>query len=169
MQGFAKVELLTEQNIGMLSSFSCGEAVLDDWLHNTSLKDVRSGGCQVHICLKEDALPVAFFSLSMTSILPAGLSRSLQGGIHGQIPAILLGKMGVDAIHHGRGYGGAALQEAKRCAHEACKYAGARLLAVDALNPGLVPWYKKRGFTPLPGNEQRLVCKMSAIREAMSF
>ncbi|WP_165063117.1 GNAT family N-acetyltransferase [Adlercreutzia sp. ZJ154] len=162
---FTDIILLSEDTYEMVRSFACGEEALDRWLHQSSIKDIRSGGCTVHICRDNKKLPVAFFSLSSTSILSSDLSRSQQGGITGHIPAILLGKMGVEVSRQGSGYGTAVLNCAKWYALQASKYAAARLLVVDALNVNLISWYEKRGFVSLPGDKSRLVCKMSKIEK----
>lgn len=165
---FSRVEPLIETNKDALLSFCCGKTAIDEWLHHASWKDVQSGGCQVHICFSKEGFPVAFFTLSATSIMSVDVARSMQGGMSGQIPAVLLGKMGVSAAEHGRGFGSAALDEAKRYALKTSEYAGVRLLIVDAIDSSLIPWYQARGFKSLPRNDRRLVCKMSDIRRSLA-
>ena len=84
--------------------------------------------------------------------------------MHGAIPAMLLGKMGVNSAYKGVGCGTHVLNHAMLFACNASQICASRLMVVDALNDGLVGWYERRGFTRLPGKPRRLVCKMSSIK-----
>ena len=148
----------------LFEEFTCGVAQFDTWLLRESRTAVARGECQVHVCIDNTCLPVAFFTLSSTAINSDDLSGSSRGGIHGQIPATLLGKLGVRSDLTGRGLGTRALHHAMRFALDASMKVSSRLLVVDALNDGLVSWYTKRGFVQLPSGGLRLVCKMSKIR-----
>ena len=148
----------------VFASFSCGETKFDDWLRGQARTAASRGECITHVCSDTFGVPVAFYTLSATAISPDKVSRSLQGGLHGSIPATLLGKMGVRTNAQGNGCGTRVLHHAMYSA-EAAKQVGSRLLVVDALTTDLVPWYEKRGFHKLPQSERRLVCKMSEVRK----
>lgn len=149
----------------VFASFSCGETKFDDWLRGQARTAASRGECITHVCLDDFGIPVAFYTLSSTAISSDVVSRSLQGGLHGPIPATLLGKMGVRTNAQGNGCGTRVLHHAMFSAAEAAKQVGSRLLVVDALTTDLVPWYEKRGFHKLPQSERRLVCKMSEVRK----
>lgn len=152
----------------VFASFSCGETRFDDWLRGQARTAASRGECITHVCLDDFGMPVAFYTLSATSISSDDVSKSLQGGLHGSIPATLLGKMGVRTNAQGSGCGTRVLHHAMYSAAEAAKQVGSRLLVVDALTTDLVPWYEKRGFHKLPQSERRLVCKMSEVRKICS-
>ena len=75
----------------LLEGFTCVVAQFDTWLLRESRTAVARGECQVHVCIDNAGLPVAFFMLSSTAINSDDLSGSSRGGIHGQVPATLLG------------------------------------------------------------------------------
>ena len=148
----------------LLEGFTCGVAQFDTWLLRESRTAVARGECHVHVCIDNAGLPVAFFTLSSTAINSDDLSGSSRGGIHGQVPATLLGKLGVRSDLASRGLGSRVLHHAMRFALDASMKVSSRLLVVDALDDGLVSWYTERGFVRLPSGGLRLVCKMSKIR-----
>ena len=148
-----------------LMSFGCGVNTLDDWLHTSAHSAASRGECAVHICVDSSDLPVAFFTLSATSISPADVTNKYRGGLHGPIPATLLGKMGVRTDMQGNGCGTRLLYLAMLYALRSARFVSSRLLVVDALTVDLVPWYENRGFRRLPSSERRLVCKMSDVEK----
>lgn len=147
-----------------IEGFTCGVTQFDTWLLRESRTAVARGECQVHVCVDDANSPVAFFTLSSTAINSADLSGSARGVIHGQIPATLLGKLGVRSDLAGRGLGTRTLHHAMRFALDASLKVSSRLLVVDALDENLISWYMKQGFVQLPSGGLRLVCKMSKIR-----
>lgn len=152
-------------DIKLFENFSCGEAAFDEWLQRSSKTASARGECVTHICVDSTGMPVAFFTLSATSISPGDVSSQLRGGLHGSIPATLLGKMGVRTDLQGTGCGTRVLHHAMKLALITSELVSSRLLVVDALTTDLVPWYVQRGFRKLPQSERRLVCKMSDIRK----
>ena len=149
-----------------IRTFSCGEEYFDTWLHQNAKKAAARDECMVHVCIDGGGKPVAYFTLSATSINPDEVSSNARGGLHGPIPAILLGKMAVSSqLRINAGCGTHVLRHAMRYAVKSAAIVSARLLVVDAYSPGLIDWYVKRGFTSLPNMPNRLVCKMSKARK----
>lgn len=150
---------------GLLANFTCGEPAFDEWLRKSSCTAGARGECATHICVDALGLPVAFFTLSATSITSGEVTNRFRGGLHGFIPATLLGKMGVRTDLQGTGCGTCVLHHAMRFALKSTELVSSRLLVVDALTTDLVPWYEQRGFRKLPESKRRLVCKMSDVRK----
>lgn len=149
----------------VINQFSCGVTKFDSWLRASAHDAEARGECRVHVCLGAGGFPVAFFTLSSTSIQSSGVPKRLSGGMDNSVPATLLGKMGVRTDIQGNGYGTRVLHHAMHIALDAAELVSSRLLVVDALTTDLVPWYENRGFRKLPGSERRLVLKMSKIAE----
>lgn len=149
----------------LFSVFECGHSAFDRWLRDSAHNAALRGECVVHVCIDKSGIPVAFFTLSATSINSDNLSRNQKGGMHGPIPATLLGKMGVRTDIQGNGCGTRVLHRAMKYALDSALIVSSRLLVVDALTTDLIPWYTKRGFKKLPSSERRLVCKMSDVEK----
>lgn len=76
-----------------------------------------------------------------------------------QVPAVLLGMMGVDERFKGFGLGASLLQDAISNAMKVAELAGARALVVDPTGPSAAAFYEHFGFKKLPGTE-RMVLKL---------
>lgn len=133
-------------NIQLFEDFTCGEPAFDEWLRKSSCTASARGECVTHVCIDGQGLPTAFFTLSATSINPGDVTGGYRGGLHGSIPATLLGKMGVRVDLQNAGYGTRTLYHAMRFALTSAELVSSRLLVVDALTTDLVPWYERRGF-----------------------
>jgi len=79
------------------------------------------------------------------------------------IPAILLGQLGVDRAFQGRAYGELLLTDAQARVHEISENAGVRALMLDAQAERLASWYAKHGCMRFPG-KLRLFKSIQAIR-----
>ena len=149
-----------------LESFSCGEENLDKWVREKVQKDCACGACRAHFCLDSSNEIVAFFTLSGASVKPVSLPNKHRGGIGGDIPAVLIGRLGVRSNLRGNGYGVDVLNHALKMACEASNVIGFRLITLEAKNENLVAWYKSYGFASLPGNRLKMVM---AIKEARAI
>lgn len=71
-----------------------------------------------------------------------------------QIPAVLLGMLGVDEKYKGIGLGASLLKDAIENAQKVAALAGARALAVDPIDDNAAGFYRHFGFTELPGTSR---------------
>jgi GNAT superfamily N-acetyltransferase len=86
-----------------------------------------------------------------------------------QIPALLLAKLALDRSHQGSGLGSELLVTALTTIVEAAKRAEGRLVIVDAVNDQAKRFYEHHNFTPLPGDDRRLVMKLSTAAGALGI
>lgn len=154
-----------------LTGFECGEPDLDLWLQRDAFEWQEESRCTVYLAVTGENEIVGFFSLSMYHLQ----SRAVKGAVDasGNIPAVLLGKFGVDKRFRGPN------RESRGCGHQGTllmreiigkarlisKDIACRLLYVEALNDRLVPWYEKRGFTSLQ-NPRKMVLDLGRDPEA---
>jgi len=158
-----RIAPIREIDKGLFFEFECGVTAFDRWLRESAHNAASRGECAAHVCIDRDGAPVAFFTLSATSINSDVVSNNHRGGMHGPIPATLLGKMGVRTDLQGGGCGTCVLHHAMKYALQSARIVSSRLFVVDALTSDLVSWYEARGLKKLPGSERRLVCKMSDV------
>ena len=71
-----------------------------------------------------------------------------------QVPAVLLGMMGVDEEFKGLGLGASLLKDAIENALKISALAGARALIVDPVDDEAAAFYAHFGFTTLPGTNR---------------
>ena len=71
-----------------------------------------------------------------------------------QVPAVLLGMLGVDERFKGRGLGASLLRDAVQNAMKVASLAGARALVVDPTGEQAASFYEHFGFMSLPGTSR---------------
>lgn len=150
-----------------LSGFSSKEAVLDEWLRDRALDNIKLGTSRTYVtCLAGSRSVVGYYSLAMGSVLgqevPGGMLRNMPR----VIPAVVLGRLAVDQQDRGHWLGAVLLRDAVLRGIRAAGDVSARLMMVHALSPAAEAFYLKHGFTRLPGDAPTLalgLVKFSAI------
>lgn len=68
------------------------------------------------------------------------------------IPVVLLGQLGIDIQHQGKGYGERLLMDAQARVHEISLKIGIRAMILDARTERLAKWYESYDFIRHPGS-----------------
>jgi len=103
------------------------------------------------------------YTLSATGVklaaFPAGITRKLPK--YPLVPATLLGRLAVDKIHQGRGYGRFLLADAlfRAVRSEIASFA----IIVDAKDEAARRFYERESFLPFPDQPLRLFRSMADI------
>lgn len=152
-----------------LTGFDCGVAVLDEWLARFALPDQRAGSSITYV-LERAHRVVGFYTLAPHVIEPDEATARLRAGLPRRrpIPVFLLARLGLDRSEHGTGLGAALLRDAlARCA-AAADEVGGRAVVVHAKDGEAAGFYRRFGFTPLPGNPQHLYLLMKDLRASIA-
>ena len=137
-----------------LSNFCCGVEIVDDWAHRRAHKAMSQGTAVVYACL-EGGKVAGLYSLSAHSVARSDVKGGwLRRNTSEQIPAFLLGMLGVDKDYQGQGLGRSLLRDAILRAQSASREIGARALLVDPAGEGTSRFYEQYGFKPLPETER---------------
>ena len=137
-----------------LSNFCCGVEIVDDWAHRRAHKAMSQGTAVVYVCL-EGAKVAGLYSLSAHSVARSDVKGGwLRRNTPEQIPAVLLGMLGVDKDYQGQGLGRSLLRDAILRAQSASREIGARALLVVPAGAGTARVYAQYGFKPLPETER---------------
>ena len=133
--------------------FSCGAAMLDNYLHTQASQDVKRKLCVV-FAMVEDTTIKGYYTLSNASIpadlMPEAIKKKMPGS-YKALPVTLLGRLAIDAKFKGQGLGGILLIDAlKRSFSVAGESLGSIGVVVDPLDEGAAAFYKKFGFIQLP-------------------
>lgn len=148
-------------------AFSSGEETIDRWFVGLSSQQVRRGLTAVQVLVDTATGAVAgFYALSNYTVRAEMLTDLGLKNLPQQmlIPAHLIGKLGVHRDYQGRGFGKLLVYDALKVAEVQTASSGSVCVVVDALNPTLVPWYQRLGFTPLAGHPLQLAITMNDIR-----
>ena len=146
-----KIELLNSSL--NKKDFSCGAAMLDNYLHTQASRDVRRKLCAVFVLVDDTAIK-GYYTLSNASI-PAELMpdviRKKMSGSYKALPVTFPGRLAIDAKFKGQGLGSILLIDAlKRSFSVAGESIGSIGVVVDPLDKDAAAFYKKFGFILLP-------------------
>lgn len=79
------------------------------------------------------------------------------------IPAILIGRLAVDADYLGKGWGARLLVNALKTALASTKQVAAAFVIVRAIDDDACRFYERFGFLPMPGDTRRHFLPMATI------
>ncbi|XCB36037.1 GNAT family N-acetyltransferase [Arcanobacterium hippocoleae] len=169
-----------------LASFSCGVSELDTWLKNESVHASRMRTAQTWVLVRENMQRdcnyldsnypyqenhrtevLGYYSISAHKLSREGLPLKVAHGAPAEIPAALIGKLALDLSLQGCGLGEELLSDALVRIVAAAKIIAIRAVVVDAINDGVIDFYKKYGFVQIP-KTFRLVQKISNIEKSLN-
>lgn len=134
-----------------IGAFQSGEASLDDWLRGRALANMALGASRTFVsCQAGGRRVVGFYALAMGQILNQEATGSVRRNMPRFIPAVVLGRLAVDAAWQGKGLGAALLKDAVMRALRAAGDVSARLVVVHAISSDAEAFYLRHGFKRLP-------------------
>ncbi len=148
--------------------FSCGKAPLDRFLREQADQERRRGVSQTYVLANGREI-LGFYSLAATSVdlslVPPEIGKKLPR--YPVVPAILLGRLAVDARCAGQGRGEHLLADALRASFETSKKIGAAFVIVDALDKDAAAFYAYMGFCPFQDRPQKLFLRMIDVKAVL--
>lgn len=152
-------------SVHMRKAFSCGEPTLDAYLRQQAGQDVKRDLAVCYVLTESGSrVVIGYYTLSASTIelgeLPVELRR--RSGKYPLVPAVLLGRLAVNASTHSQGYGAVLLADALRRATDAG--VGVRLIVVGALHENAVRFYEHFGFQRLTDASMRLFITTDTVR-----
>jgi GNAT superfamily N-acetyltransferase len=135
-----------------LSKFNSAEPTLDAWLRQRAFKNAEILATKTYVtCPSEDSRRVVgYYAVCMGQILNREGTGSMRRNMPQHIPAVILGRLAVDAAWQGMGLGRALLEDVVSRSLRAAHEISARLLVVHAISPDDEAFYTRNGFTRLP-------------------
>ena len=143
--------------------FQCGHTKIDRYFHQIVTQDVRRNYATCYVGVDTATQRVAgFYTLSAHSIplsdMPSEFTRKLPA--YPNVPAVLIGWLGIDRDFQGRRLGSMLLVDAiSRVAHASI---GAHAIFADAINDEAVSFYERFGFLRFKTKPTSLFMPISA-------
>jgi GNAT superfamily N-acetyltransferase len=134
----------------ILAGFDCGKEALNDWLAQHALSNQQTGTSRTWVVTDETQRVVAFYASATAVVLRSEATSKARRNQPEQIPAVLLGRMAVDAKHKGKGLGAALLKHFLVKAIEVSQAVGVRLLLVHAKDDEARSFYEHYEFERSP-------------------
>ena len=149
------------------TSFQCGSSPLETYFQKQVSQDMRRrfGKCFVAVDVDTERVS-GFYTMSASSLalsaLPDKFCKRLPR--YPLIPVVLIGRLAVDIRAQGQGLGSSLIIDAVR--RVAPNDIGVFAIVVDAKDASACAFYKRHGFTPIKGDENRLVLSVDAALKA---
>jgi len=146
---YAGPQLLSSEHV--LTGFDCGKPALNGWLVRRSLSNQSGGTSRTWVVIEvETQRVVGFYASSTASVLRSSAPKKFGRNQPEELPAILLGRIGVDAKHKGKGLGTALLRHFMFKAIEVAGTVGVRLVLAHAKDEEAKSFYRYYGFFESP-------------------
>lgn len=145
-------------------AFRSGSEPLDSYFRERVGQDIRRRLAACFVAVGEDDAVAGFYTLAATSLvfgdLPEARARKLPH--YPVIPAVLLGRLAIDAGHQGKRLGSALVADAllRAARAEIAAYA----MVVDAKDDSAASFYRHLGFESLPDDARRLLLPLATFR-----
>jgi len=145
--------------------FSCGKAVLDDFLRFRASQYEKRRLGRTYVALFPGAATVAgYYTLAAGAVAVANLPpEAAKRLLKHPVPVILLGRLAVDQKARGQGLGKALLRDALRRSLDLSEQLGLFAVEVLAIDAEARQFYLDYGFVPLADNELHLFLPMRTI------
>lgn len=129
------------------TNFDCGHQAINHYLWNMANQHHKKGISKTHLLVDGDEI-LGFYTLSNMSI------DNQTGFIKGyprQIPAILIGRMGVSVKYQGQGLSKTLLSHAINKVQALSLDTGIAFVMIDAKTDELSQYYQRLGFKSIDG------------------
>jgi hypothetical protein len=141
------------------STFSCGQADLDDWFQRRAGQGDRRNVARVFVAMDSELGVVGFYSLSSFRLdladLPQEIARKLPR--YGGVPAALIGRLARDIRVRGKGVGELLVADALRRILSAAQSLAVFAIVVDAKDERAATFYEAFGLPPFPAASEPAV------------
>lgn len=149
-------------------NFDCEEKSLNDYIQNYARSNSRDDISQTHVLLDdENKKIISYYSTCNYSVAKESLATKFGVPVK-QVPATLIGRLAVDKIYKGKGYGASTLVEALKQIKTISRVTGIKIVIVDALNISATSFYKSFGFIEFDDDPMRLFITVATIDSLVS-
>jgi len=150
-----------------LSSFDCGEPVLDDWLKGRAASNESRFSRTYVVC--EGNLVVGYYCISAGAVERAVAPGKLRRNAPNSIPVSILGRLAVSRSHAGRGLGSDLLADALKRIALASQSIGIGAVMVQAKDEAAKRFYLSRAeFDEHPADSRTLYLPIETVVAAFS-
>lgn len=137
-----------------IRDFTCGDRLVDDWIHSYALRRQRQGRAQVTVCThSSDTAVRALFAVTSRHLQVAGADAT---AVLPATPEVVIERLALRGDLRGRGHGVALLFEALASGVDVVHGAADAVVTLEASTPERAAWYRANGFTPFSSDALRL-------------
>lgn len=150
------------------SDFDCGEESLDRYLADRALTNHLAdlGRCYVCVDAGTDQI-LGYYTLSAVAVEHADLPGRVRRNAPSPVPAVLMGRLAIDAKAQGIGLGRFLVRDAILSTLAAADRIGVRILLVHALHGQAANFYEALGFRRSPTDPLHLYLLLADARASL--
>jgi predicted N-acetyltransferase YhbS len=145
-----------------VGAFECTHADLVDFLRRRALANQLSGASRTWVACV-DGRVVGYHSLAAGSVARIQVPGHVRRNMPEPIPAVVLGRLAVDARHEGQGIGGGLLKDAVLRSVNVAREVGARVLLCHAIDEPARTFYLHHGFRVSPIEELTVMLDLTKV------
>ncbi|MBD8871609.1 GNAT family N-acetyltransferase [Rhodanobacter sp. DHB23] len=145
-----------------LDDFSCGEAVLDEWLKRRALVNQASGASRTFVVADGNGRVYGYSALATGAVAHQLATGNVRRNMPDPIPVMVLARLAIDHGTQGNKLGGALLRDAVERTAVMARNADVRALLVHALHERARSFYEHYGVRVSPVDPLTLMLRLDA-------
>ncbi len=150
------------------TDFDSGEESLDRYLAERALTNHLADLGRCYVCVDADThKTLGYYTLSAVAVERAELPGRVRRNAPNPVPAVLMGRLAIDAVAQGTGLGRFLVRDAILSTLAAADRIGVRILVVHALHERAAGFYEKLGFERSPTDPFHLYLLLADARKSL--
>jgi predicted N-acetyltransferase YhbS len=150
------------------TDFDSGEESLDRYLADRALTNHLADLGRCYVCVDGDTDKIiGYYTLSAVAVEHAALPGKVRRNAPNPVPAVLMGRLGIDTTAKGSGLGRFLVRDAILSTLAAADRIGVRILLVHALHEHAATFYEKLGFQRSPSDPLHLYLLLADARTSL--
>ena len=145
-----------------VSSFDCGNPLLNDWLKRRALANHSGGATRCYVVTQANAV-VAYYAMSAGAVAASQATGNVKRNMPDPIPVLVLARLAIDQRYQSQGLGKALLKDAVLRAMRVARDVGVWALLVHAIDSSAEAFYLKHGFGASPMAPLTLMLRLPEI------
>ena len=147
-----------------LDEFTCGEAVLDNWLKRRAMANQMSGASRTFVVADQEHRIFGYYAMAAGAVSHQMATSSVRRNMPDPVPVMVLARLAVDTQAQGIKLGAALLQDAVNRAVAVSHNTGVRALLVHAINDRAKQFYEYYGFQVSPAHPLTLILRLNNVK-----
>lgn len=147
-----------------LDEFTCGEAVLDNWLKRRAMANQMSGASRTFVVADQNHRIFGCYAMAAGAVSHQMATSSIRRNMPDPVPVMVLARLAVDTQAQGIKLGAALLQDAVNRAVAVSHNTGVRALLVHAINDRAKQFYEYYGFQVSPAHPLTLILRLNNVK-----
>jgi GNAT superfamily N-acetyltransferase len=149
-----------------VAAFDSGVPALDDWLKRRALANEQAGASRTYVVCAGGRV-VGYYALATGGVAQAAATGRVRRNMPDPVPVMVLGRLAVDRVYHGRGLGSGLLRDAILRTLQAAAVGGIRAILVHAISEDAKRFYERHGFVESPIDPMTLMITVAEAKKTI--